>query len=215
MPQVIAIDQGAGGTVKAVTDEGSLFVFKPRFLALDAQGLYQDSPRYAEPMLHPPIELSLEALELAASATAAEAAALSLLARAEQYRLGLSRKLAARGFDRKAVQLALDSLGESGLLCDQRYASAWVRQRLRRHIEGPRSLASALSAKGVATEAVERALRQALGEASEEGRHELVMSQVKRLHSEGLPIKDARARLISLGWKRLEIDEAFDALEIS
>jgi hypothetical protein len=57
--------------------------------------------------------------------------ALDLLARAEQCRKGLCSKLTRKGFSQFAVNLAVDSLENAGLLDDRRFAEAWARARLR------------------------------------------------------------------------------------
>jgi len=53
--------------------------------------------------------------------------ALELCARAEQSSRGLEAKLAARGFSRRAVKAALESLRGEGILDDARYARIWAR----------------------------------------------------------------------------------------
>jgi SOS response regulatory protein OraA/RecX len=65
--------------------------------------------------------------------------------------------------------MALDRLESEGLLSDLRYAETWMRQRIRRHPEGPRSLAAALAARGVSRDASREALAAVFDESSRFG----------------------------------------------
>lgn len=127
-----------GGVLRVLLDDGSLFL-------LDA-----DHPS----ALHLSVDLSLDPEQLIILKTASELfncyhKALSLLARAEQCRWGLTAKLSKKGYSREAVSVSLDRLVSAGLLDDRRYAEAWVRSRLRSRPEGPSRLQGALMAKGV------------------------------------------------------------------
>ncbi len=216
MPRVVSIEKRARGVVQATTDDGSLFIFKACFLpeAADGSALLRAFLAGGGEAVGLPVSIGLEALELAAGATAAEAAAVALLARAEQFRRGLEGKLGTRGYGRAAVAAALDGLEASSLLSDERYAGAWIRQRLRRRLDGPLSLSAALSGKGVDAGAAARALKETLGGPGSPERLEAIGRQLEALLREGLGAREARSRLAALGWKRAEIDECLDALEI-
>jgi len=84
--------------------------------------------------------------------------ALELCARAEQSSRGLEAKLAARGFSRRAVKAALESLRGEGILDDARYARIWARGRAERRAFGPALLAAELRSRGQGEDAVRLAL---------------------------------------------------------
>ncbi|MFW5687985.1 MAG: regulatory protein RecX [Spirochaetota bacterium] len=75
--------------------------------------------------------------------------ALSLLARAEHSRFLLRQKLLQRGHEPSSIEPALDSLEADGSLCDERFASSWVRSRLRSHPEGRSHLVAGLRSRGI------------------------------------------------------------------
>lgn len=213
MARIVAIEEGALGTVKAVAEDGSLFLFRAWYLegAYSAMGLGEEDP----PDLYAlPIDVPDEVLTLALEATLAESRALALLARAEQYRTGLERKLAARAAPRAAVKAALDRLESEGLLSDERYAEAWIRQRSRHHAEGPRSLAAALSSKGVERHAVRRALASAFeGDENHAERLSAIVAAATRLTGNGSGRHETRHGLLELGWRSVDVDDALDSME--
>lgn len=208
MARVIDIRRGADGAAHVACDDGSLFISRDEYLATacQAEGL-------AWPPLEgeaPPFDAPAESLANAADALKAEKSALALLARAEQYRAGLERKLSAKDYPRPAVRQALDRLEAEGLLSDLRYASAWIRQRMRGRAEGPRSIAAALAAKGVARGAASEAMRAHREEAGDTG---LIACAYSFLAADGVPGKEARAELARLGWRRSEIEDVLSSLE--
>ncbi|PKL23291.1 MAG: hypothetical protein CVV47_15260 [Spirochaetae bacterium HGW-Spirochaetae-3] len=201
MPRIVSIEEGALGTVKAVADEGSLFLYRACYLAMVADTAV-------------PFDVPDDVLAAAVEATLAESRAVSLLARAEQFRAALERKLLARGMPRAAIAAALDRLEAVGLLSDDRYAESWIRQRIRTRAEGPRSLAAALSARGVDRHAVKRAVAQAFdGDERREERLEIISRIAVKLLRKGLDRAAARMELVELGWRRGDIDDAFDSME--
>ncbi len=211
MARIVSIGKGAHGIVTAVSDGGSLFHFRPEYYgkaceaaaldpaALDATAL--DSADGA-------FDLDDEALSVAVEALAAETRAVALLARAEQYRAGLERKLTARGIPRATFRMALDRLESAGLLSDTRYASSWIRQRCRTHAEGPRSLNAALSARGVDRAAIRDALEASF---SGEDRPEALSNAARLVARDGLDRAAVRGRLLELGWRHAEIDDTLEA----
>jgi regulatory protein len=75
--------------------------------------------------------------------------ALGLLSHASQTRLGLARKLAARGFSQPAISHALSRMASLGYLDDRAFANAWVQARLASRKEGWRSLYRGLVGRGI------------------------------------------------------------------
>lgn len=195
MALIESVKEGAQGAVVATVAGGSLVRFKARYLGYGEGGAPPEAGA----------ELDEAELAYAAACTEAEDAATALLYRAEQHRAGLERKLSLKGHDRKPLRAALDFLEAQGLLCDRRFASAWIRQRLRRRAEGPASLRIGLASRGVDRAAVEAALAELL---DAEARPELIRDAAAR---SGLSDPtELRTFLRGLGWKGAEIDEALD-----
>ena len=77
-----------------------------------------------------------------------EAAAVRLLARREHARAELSRKLAAKGYDRAAVEPVLDDLERRRVLSDERFAEQYVAMRIRTGY-GPLRIRAELCERGI------------------------------------------------------------------
>jgi len=210
MARFVKFQEGATGIARAVTDQGSLFHFRLAYVsaALEASSLDGLCADGSIPDI--PFEIPEDVLELATGALEAEKKALSLLARAEQHRAGLERKLGAKGLSRWCLRQALDHLESGGMLSDRRYACSWIRQRLRGHIEGPRMLSAKLSSRGVDSVAIREALSEVL--ATEE-RIPIIVRAMVAMRKEGLDGRVIRTRLIEMGWRSSEIDDAADSLD--
>ena len=83
--------------------------------------------------------------------------ALELLARREHSRRELGRKLAARGIDRDAADVAMDKLGAQGFQDEQRFADMLARSRASGG-HGPTRIRAELGMHGLAREIIENAL---------------------------------------------------------
>ena len=94
----------------------------------------------------------------ATEASAATQKALALLARCEQCRAGLARKLLAKGFSKDTVEGVLDALEERDFLSDRRFARAWLNSRRIGHYEGRSRLLSELAARGIGKEVAKEAV---------------------------------------------------------
>lgn len=202
MAAIEALQEGAHGIVSVTVAGGSLFRFRRHYLGAGAEDGAQASGPGEPPELRVGAALPDGALERAAEAQEAEDKAQALLARAEQHRAGLERKLRAKKLSRGAVAAALDFLEERGLLSDQRYAQTWIRQRMRRHAEGPLSVKAALAAKGLQREALALAIEAEFGA----GQRMELLSHAHELLG-GLDGDESRRALKALGWKSGEIDE--------
>ena len=82
--------------------------------------------------------------------------ALRLLARSEQTRAGMARKLARHGTEEE-IDALLANLQASGLLSDARYAEGFVASRLARY--GAAKIRQALRVKGVDDETIAQHLQ--------------------------------------------------------
>jgi regulatory protein len=143
--------------------DGSLFSFKTAYL----------SPEYPVDTVYAPgRELSpaeVEALRFAAACYRTERAALRLTARAEQYTLGIARKLESRGHAASWVRAVVAVLSSEGILDDSRYASRWIQARLVRPSgASPRTLAESLRSRGLSRDAVQSAFSAVMDEEAEE-----------------------------------------------
>ncbi len=79
----------------------------------------------------------------------AELKAFSYLARCEQYRSGLARKLLNKKFQKKYIDCALDFLEEKGFLDDFRWGTFWLNSRKINHLEGRTKLLAELLSRGI------------------------------------------------------------------
>jgi regulatory protein len=210
MARVVAFQEGANGTAKAVTEDGSLFLCRREYLSAALKAAALDNPLEPGMAAGQGFDVPDEVLLAAVGAYDAEKRACSLLARAEQHRAGLERKLAAKDVPRWCSRAALDWLEAAGLLSDRRFAESWIRQRMRSHAEGPRSLAAALSARGVDANAVRIAIAEILEEST---RPVFIVRAVLRIAAAVHDPALVRVKLIELGWRRQEIDEALSSME--
>ena len=99
---------------------------------------------------------------------AVELKAVGYLARAEQSRFGLTRKLIEKKFDKKYVEAALSYLEGRGYLSDLRYATAWLNTRRVNHYEGRSRLSAELAARGIARDVANKALDEFFNENDED-----------------------------------------------
>ncbi len=99
---------------------------------------------------------------------AVELKAVGYLARAEQSRFGLSRKLIEKKYDKKYVEAALTYLEGRGYLSDLRYATAWLNTRKINHYEGRSRLSAELAARGIARDVAMAALDEFFSENDED-----------------------------------------------
>ena len=101
-------------------------------------------------------------------AAAATQKALALLARCEQSRAGLTKKLLAKGYGKDTVAGVLDALEEKGFLSDARFARAWLNSRRITKTEGRTRLLAELAARGIAKDVSKKAVDDFFEEFDEE-----------------------------------------------
>ncbi len=206
MACIVSIEEGVRDLVKASIDSDSLFLFKNIYF------------EFAKAFLDSPMQLKIgeqadiDVLILAAESLVAEHAALQLLERAEQSRFGLSAKLAKRKFSRPALRASLDFLESQGLLSDTRFAASWIRQRVRRHAEGPTTLRRALSARGIGSLAISAAFDEVLAGSA---RYTALETARSLLASKYPLARDLRFALKGLGYGSSEIDECISSIDIT
>jgi regulatory protein len=110
-------------------------------------------------------ELSAETLQrlvLLDERWRAKESALALLAVRPRARRELSDRLGRKGFSTDAAAWALEETDRLGLLDDEAFARAWVRDRLRLRPRGSRALQSELLRKGVDASLAQRAVAESM-----------------------------------------------------
>ena len=133
----------------------------------------------------------------ATEAAAALRKALALLARCEQCRSGLERKLLVKGFGKEIVSGVLDALEERGLLDDLRFARAWLNsRRIGRH-EGRTRLLSELAARGISKEVSKKAVDDFFSEFDEE---EICRAAAQKFLACGLSGEKLMASMLRAGF---------------
>lgn len=132
------------GMYKIQPETGSTFFIRPEYLSeVDFDSL------------QPAVEFNDEQWDElldAGLACVVELKAVDYLARAEQSRFGLFRKLMEKGFEKKYVEMALNLLESKKYLSDERYARAWLNSRRINHYEGRSKLLAELQSRGISRE---------------------------------------------------------------
>lgn len=148
----------------------------------------------------------------AREAAAATQKALALLARCEQCRSGLERKLLQKGFSKGTVEGVLDVLEERGLLDDLRFARAWLNSRRIGHQEGRTRLLAELGARGISKETSKKAVDDFFEEFNEE---EICACAVKKFLSRGYQGDKLMAAMTRAGFSYKMTAAALKALAIN
>ena len=156
------IKQILNGVYEVTPDSGSVFFLRTRYLPPEGA--------FLEEKLFPGNSFSEEEALMLFKASLvfnAEKAAMSYLARAEQYRVSLEQKLLKKNIPNDAVKDALDYLEECGFLDDERFAGAWIRSRFIDHAEGRTRVTAELLSRGVKRSAVKNAVDEFFSERDE------------------------------------------------
>ena len=148
-----------GGMIKIASEEGAAFYLRKEYL-----------PTVDFDSLLPGSEFSGadedEILD-AGLAAVVELKAITYLARAEQSRFGLSRKLRAKEYEQKYIDMALDYLEIRNYLSDARFAIAWLHGRRLNHYEGRSKLKAELASRGIGREVAAAAVEEFFEEFNE------------------------------------------------
>ena len=154
------VESSYSGMFKLTPEEGSAFFVRKEYLP---EGLFER------------IDVGLEfddeetdSLLDAGLTCAVELKAVGYLARAEQSRFGLTRKLIEKKYEKKYVEAALTYLEWRGYLSDLRYATAWLNTRKINHYEGRSRLSAELTARGIARDVANKALDEFFTENDED-----------------------------------------------
>lgn len=129
------------GMFKLTPEEGSSFFIRREYLTdLDFDLLEQGFEATEE---------QTDELMDAGLCAVVEFKAVDYLARAEQCRAGLRRKLIQKKYETIYIDRALDYLEASDYLSDRRFARAWLNTRSTNHYEGRTRLLSELMNRGI------------------------------------------------------------------
>jgi regulatory protein len=183
-----ATETRAGAVIIRIgLSDGALFSLNPVYLPRAFQG---------EAYFSPGKEVSSEeaaALHFAADCFRAERAGLRLVARAEQTRLGISRKLEHRGHGAPCIKAAVSYLEKLKILDDLRFAERWIQSRLYRGTDSPLRLINSLCQRGIDRDTARRACKATLDLEKET---ELLKKFIaKRYPGEGQDTRFLKARL--------------------
>lgn len=148
------------GMFKIAPEEGSAFYVRKEYLPEDLFERIDAGADFDD--------IETDSLLDAGLTCAVELKAVGYLARAEQSRFGLTRKLIEKKYDKKYVEAALTYLEGRGYLSDARYATAWLNTRKINHYEGRSRLAAELAARGIAREVATAALNEFFTENDED-----------------------------------------------
>ena len=144
------VESSYAGMFKFTPEEGSSFYIRKDYLP---EGVFE--------RIDVGVEFSEEEADCLMDAgltCAVELKAVDYLARAEQSRFGLTRKLIEKKYEKKYVEAALDYLEMKGYLSDLRFATAWLHTRRTNHYEGRSRLAAELASRGIARDVANIAL---------------------------------------------------------
>lgn len=148
------------GMFKVAPEEGSAFYVRAEYLP---EGLFEKIDAGADFD-----EADTDSLLDAGLTCAVELKAVSYLARAEQSRFGLTRKLIEKKYDKKYVEAAMSYLELRGYLSDLRYATAWLNTRKTNHYEGRSRLSAELATRGITRDVANKALDNFFAENDED-----------------------------------------------
>ncbi len=148
------------GMFKVAPEEGSAFYVRAEYLP---EGLFEKIDAGADFD-----EADTDSLLDAGLTCAVELKAVSYLARAEQSRFGLTRKLIEKKYDKKYVEAAMSYLELRGYLSDLRFATAWLNTRKTNHYEGRSRLSAELATRGIARDVANKALDNFFAENDED-----------------------------------------------
>lgn len=129
------------GMYKLTPEQGVVFYARQEYLS----GIELDNIQCGSEF----VDDDEEALLDAGLICAVELKAVSYLARSEQCRFGLKRKLLAKQYKSEYIDKALAFLESKNYLSDERYAAAWLNDRRINHYEGQIKLLLELQSRGI------------------------------------------------------------------
>jgi SOS response regulatory protein OraA/RecX len=200
---IVSLKAEKPGTVKLEFPDGASLTASGRYLPDELSSLPEG---VCERELSPAEE---EAFRFAAACYRAEKKASRLIARAEQFSLGLKAKLMRRGFDTAIASAVVSYFLDSGLVDDGRYAERWIHARLSlKKAPSPRILFVSLRKRGIDTDTAGKALKKTLDPETE---YTLLLRYLEKdisLKAEKTGV--FRAKIKYEGFSSLTLDRYFD-----
>ncbi len=197
------VETSYSGMFKVTPEEGSTFYVRKEYLPqglferIDAGAVFDDE--------------ETDFLLDAGLICAVELKAVSYLARAEQSRFGLSRKLIEKKYEKKYVDSALSYLEGRGYLSDLRYATAWLNTRKINHNEGRSRLLAELLGRGISRDLADKALDEYFNENDED---EICRKAYEKAVKKGKSGDKIIAALVRQGFSLKQIKLIASTLEI-
>lgn len=148
------------GMYKVAPDEGPAFFVRPEYLPGIAFDEIESGSQYDDPQSDIFLDAGL--------ACVVELKAVKYLARCEQSRFGLNKKLTEKGYEKKYINMALDLLEQKNYLSDYRFSTAWLHSRSLNHYEGRIKLNLELQKRGIDKTVSQKAVEEFFQENKEE-----------------------------------------------
>lgn len=139
-----------------------------------------------------------------------ELKAISYLARCEQSRFGLTKKLTEKQFEKQYIVKALDYLESKNYLNDERFASAWLHSRKLNHYEGKSRLLAELSSRGISKEVSEKCVSEFF---QENNLDEICLKAYEKFIKKGKKDEKLIAAMLQAGFTYKQIKQAKEVLE--
>ena len=195
------VETSYSGMYKLTPEEGSAFFVRKEYLP---EGLFERLDVGSEFD-----DEEADSLLDAGLTSAVELKAVGYLARAEQSRFGLSRKLIEKKYDKKYVEAALTYLEGRGYLSDLRYARAWLHTRSINHYEGRSRLSAELASRGISRDVAGSALDEFFSENDENA---ICLKAYKKLAKNKSGDK-LTAALVRAGFTIKQIRDVIDSIQ--
>lgn len=192
------------GMFKLTPDSGPAFFARNEYLSsIQLESLAVDTDL---------LESQTDQLLDAGLACVVELKAVEYLARAEQSRFGLNRKLIQKKYNKKYIDMALDFLESVNYLSDERYAQAWLNDRKINHYEGKSKLLAELCSRGISKEISTAAVQTFFTENDEQ---EICKKACQKLIKKGKENQKLVEALIQSGFSYKMIKDVFENLDIN
>lgn len=177
------------GMFKLVPDSGSAFFIRKEYLSTVNFDTIDSGFEFDEQSTNEILDAGLTCV--------VELKAVQYLARCEQSRFGLTRKLIEKKFDKKYIELALDFLESKNYLSDERFARAWLHTRQINHLEGRSRLLSELQGRGIGKDVSEAMVNEFFSENDE---NEICRKAYEKMIKKGKSGEKLVAAMIKAGF---------------
>ncbi|MCQ2574042.1 MAG: RecX family transcriptional regulator [Treponema sp.] len=157
--EILSREVTSTGIYRITSSEGGAFFIRPEYLVSLPKEDFLINDNFNE-------EQTQEILD-AGLITACECKAVEYLARSEQCRSGLLKKLSDKGYEKEYINRALTYLESVNYLSDERFCGSWLNTRKINHSEGRTKLLSELLGKGIKKEIANSALDEFFAENNE------------------------------------------------